>query len=146
MARPSPEFSARLLRLLEEKGLNQREFARAVGITEPSATKYCRNGGVPEWDILLRIANYFAVSVDWLLTGSTDQKVCVGQDHPAIEAAPSWLIDLGPRLAALDATGQLAIKGAIEGILAPLETSQHNEQIKPPPQNAAAGPARARRR
>lgn len=69
MAKINQEFSQRLVGLLDLSKMNQRTLAQQVGITETSAHKYCQKGGVPEWDILLRIAKIFDVSVDWLLTG-----------------------------------------------------------------------------
>lgn len=135
MAKPNPEFSARLLGLLAAKGLSQREFAKAVGITEPSAHKYCRNGGVPEWDILLRIANFFSVSVDWLLTGREAEK-------KVVSASSRWMKAVTPRLEALDKKGQTAINALLDAI-APRAPE---EQTTSPPRKAAAGPARARRR
>jgi transcriptional regulator with XRE-family HTH domain len=131
-----------LLGLLSEKGLTQREFAKAVGITEPSATKYCRNGGVPEWDILLRIAKYFSVSVDWLLEGDEPARVANGGMRARSVIMPAWLTERVSVLSELDPKGQ----AAVDVLLNALSANKTALETKPPPRKAAAGSARARRK
>jgi hypothetical protein len=98
-------------------------------------------------ETVLTIAHEFDVDVNWLLTGqvsiTSTQTASIGSGSPQLP----WLSELEPRLAAMDETSQLAIKGALEGMLGPLEAKRLNETLtKPPPRKAAAGPARARRR
>lgn len=50
-------------------GINQRKLAEAVGVTPAAMSRYVE-GRVPRADELLRIARYFAVSMEQLLTGS----------------------------------------------------------------------------
>lgn len=63
----NPEFSRRLFGLWQKLGITQKEFARDLHISENAAGNYLRKGRVPEWDILVRIADYFKRSIDWLL-------------------------------------------------------------------------------
>lgn len=69
MAEISHEFSARLREALQGAGLSQRDAAKIIGVTDASMTKYAKNGGVPEWHILIKIAKLLNVTCDWLLEG-----------------------------------------------------------------------------
>ena len=62
-------FSKRLFELWKLLRITQKEFAKAINISENAAGNYLRKGRVPEWDILVRISTYFDKSIDWLLTG-----------------------------------------------------------------------------
>jgi len=70
MAKASSEFSKRLKNLMKNKGLaTQRELARGLDVSEIAVSNYVTKGRVPEWDVLVRMADYFGVTTDWLLTG-----------------------------------------------------------------------------
>ena len=86
MADTNKEFSKRLLRLIKENGLNQSNFSEKIGISSASATKYCKNGGVPEWNILLKIAKFFDVSIEWLLTGKDGEEAPKAKPEPIRKA------------------------------------------------------------
>lgn len=61
-------FSLRFKSLCESSGKTQKELAKALEISEAALVNYKRER-VPEADALLRISNYFEVSIEWLLTG-----------------------------------------------------------------------------
>ena len=67
MAKKSYGLSERLLTLATSKGLNNKQFAEFVGISENAATYYLKKGRVPETVQLVKIAEKFSVSIDWLL-------------------------------------------------------------------------------
>ena len=68
MPTKSPELSKRLLELAKSKGLNNKQFAEFVGISENAATYYLKKGRVPETTQIVKIAERFGVSIDWLLS------------------------------------------------------------------------------
>ena len=87
MAKQNPGFSKRLLGTLSASGLSQKALAQRLGIREQSMTKYCRRGGVPEWHILVPMAQLLNVSVDWLLTGQEPEvREVVRQECPVARA------------------------------------------------------------
>lgn len=51
--------------LRKEKGIKQEELASYVGVSAQAVSKW-ENGGVPDTELLPRIADYFSVSVDFL--------------------------------------------------------------------------------
>ena len=66
-------LSSRLKDCRKERGLTQWEVAVYCDITEKAYQNYERMTREPKLDILLRIAECFDVSLDYL-TGRTDQK------------------------------------------------------------------------
>lgn len=62
-------FSDRLDLLLTEKKETRTHLAEIIGITNQSFSDWKKRGTIPSADIVLKIANYFSVSIDWLVTG-----------------------------------------------------------------------------
>ena len=52
-------------RLRKENHITQDELAKAVGVSAQAVSKW-ENGGVPDIELLPRIADYFKVSIDTL--------------------------------------------------------------------------------
>ena len=137
MAAMNKDFSGRLQGLMEEKGFSQRFLAQNTGITEASAHKYCKKGGVPEWDILLRIAKLFEVSVDYLLTGQSspthDERDAEGvlqlrrKDDPQ-SAETKELLDLARKV--LKSDDDLSKKALTESIRALSRPVKDDNPIK----------------
>lgn len=75
-------FLERLLSLCSENGTDISNVLRSLGLSTSKGTAW-RNGSIPNGDILLKLANYFHVSTDYLL-GNTDDPKPAGQ-----EKAPS---------------------------------------------------------
>ncbi|MEH6891878.1 helix-turn-helix transcriptional regulator [Bacillus sp. JJ864] len=62
-------FSAKLKKLRESRGLSQEELAAKLNIPRSSITHYENSDDrLPRKSRLLEIANYFSVSVDFLLS------------------------------------------------------------------------------
>lgn len=57
----------RLKELRQAKGVYQKEIAEYLGISRPAYTQYESERRVPDADTLVRIAEYFGVTVDYLL-------------------------------------------------------------------------------
>lgn len=66
------EFSNRFKQLKEEADLTLKDLSNALNITAPNLSYYMK-GREPSYDILISIANYFNVTVDWLI-GRTDAR------------------------------------------------------------------------
>lgn len=63
-------FSDRLDLLLTEKKETRTHLAEVIGIKNQSFSDWKKRGTIPSADIVLKIANYFNVSIDWLITGN----------------------------------------------------------------------------
>ena len=68
------KFSTRLKELRKERGLTQEELSKLSGISFPTISRY-ENGqrDEPKLTILKTLANYFDVTIDYLV-GDTDTK------------------------------------------------------------------------
>lgn len=64
----------RIASLRKEKGVKQEELANYVGVTAQAVSKW-ENGGVPDTELLPKIADFFGVSIDTLFDRTaTDYK------------------------------------------------------------------------
>lgn len=60
-------FGDRLKELRQQKQLTQNEFASILGIGRTTLSHYELNNREPDFEILEKIANYFDVSIDYLV-------------------------------------------------------------------------------
>lgn len=65
-------FGTRLSNLIKERGISQKDFATAISVAASTAGNYIRGIREPDYSTLKRIANYFQVSVDFLLDSEID--------------------------------------------------------------------------
>lgn len=69
------------LKLLREKSnLSQGKLAREIGVSQPVITKYEAGIIYPSYPILIKCADYFNVSTDYLLGRTDTQEVCFNKD------------------------------------------------------------------
>ena len=59
------DFEDRLANARKEKGFTQDEFAKRLGVTPQAVSKW-ECGGVPDTELIPKIADYFEVSIDSL--------------------------------------------------------------------------------
>lgn len=64
-------FSTRLRELIENKGVSKQTISTEIGVSRQAISQYCDGSTVPNADKLLKIADYFNVSVDYLV-GKTE--------------------------------------------------------------------------
>ncbi|MDR2568953.1 MAG: helix-turn-helix domain-containing protein [Oscillospiraceae bacterium] len=60
-------FSQRLKKARENTGFTQREVSRDTGISQPSIAQYETGAREPDIETMGRLAEFYGVSVDWLL-------------------------------------------------------------------------------
>ena len=70
------EFGERLKELRKMKGLTQRELADILGINEVSYQRYEYGLSYPTFKKLIIIADYFMVSIDYLVGRSNNPIIC----------------------------------------------------------------------
>ena len=64
-------FGERLKELRKSKNMTQKDFAIILHVTERAYQNYEMNSSTPNYKLLLTIADYFNVSLDYLV-GRTD--------------------------------------------------------------------------
>lgn len=65
------KFSERFRELKNRSKLTLKELSEELNISVPNLSYYMK-GREPNYDILISIANYFNVTVDWLIGRETD--------------------------------------------------------------------------
>jgi transcriptional regulator with XRE-family HTH domain len=61
------KYGHRIAGLRDEKHLTQEELAHKVGITRSALSHYENNRREPDYDTIQKIANFFTVTVDYLM-------------------------------------------------------------------------------
>lgn len=76
------KFSERFRLLKEERNITLREISNELNITVPNLSYYMK-GREPNYDTAMKIANYFEVTVDWLI-GNSDYRTPQSKEHTSI--------------------------------------------------------------
>ena len=66
------ELSAQFKKIRTEKGLTQKQVADGIGITEQAYQRYEYGKTVPSALVLISLADYFDVTLDYLVGRSDD--------------------------------------------------------------------------
>ena len=61
------EFATRLRQLRKDKHLTQAQVASRIGVTPSMVSSYETDIRLPSYDVMMRIADVFGVTVDYLL-------------------------------------------------------------------------------
>ena len=70
----------RLSELRKDNGLTQKDLAEILGVSENSISLYERNINTPDDELKVKIANYFNVSLNYLL-GATDKQIPLNRNE-----------------------------------------------------------------
>ena len=68
------ELSAQFKKIRTEKGLTQKQVADGIGITEQAYQRYEYGKTVPSALVLIALADFFDVSLDYLVGRSDEAK------------------------------------------------------------------------
>lgn len=70
-----PNLSERLIQLQEERKFLKKDIANSVGLSIMGYYRYENGERVPNADILIKLADYFQVSLDYLVGRSDNPKM-----------------------------------------------------------------------
>lgn len=101
-------FRIRLKELREKTGMSQYAFAAAFGVAQSTVGSWEAGKREPNFETTQRLADFFDVSVDYLL-GRTDNPSPIGEKAAAALPADMDYSDLS-------AEDQAYVRGIIEGI------------------------------
>ncbi|UOG08811.1 helix-turn-helix domain-containing protein [Bacillus altitudinis] len=74
-------FEVRLIQLRKTKKLTQEQMAEKIGIHRATYANYERGYRQPDYDTLIKIADFFEVTTDYLLRGEDVHHTAIdGQD------------------------------------------------------------------
>ena len=66
-------FSENIKKLRREKGVSQTAVAEYLGVTKQAYSLYETDKREPDFDTLLKLAEYFGTDTDYLLSGSESE-------------------------------------------------------------------------
>ena len=75
------EFGDILRELLDEREITQKKFAEDLNIAVSTLGNYIRDNREPDFKTLKRMADYFGVSVDYLIDHHADKTSTHEEDH-----------------------------------------------------------------
>jgi len=67
-------FGERIRKLREEAGINQPQFAKLLNVKTATINRYENDVREPEYATLIQIADFFNVSIDYLLGRTENRK------------------------------------------------------------------------
>lgn len=73
------DFSVRLKQLRMDKHLTQAQVAKRVGVTASMVSSYETDIRLPSFDVMVRIADLFGVTVDYLLCREDKRFIDISQ-------------------------------------------------------------------
>ena len=68
-------FATKLRKIMQETGVSQAQIAEKIGKSRQVISQYMHGESEPTFDTLCKIAQYFDVSIDWLLGRAGDRKL-----------------------------------------------------------------------
>lgn len=74
------QIGNRIAYLREKHSLTQEELSLKLDISRASLSHYEKNRREPDYETLGKIANYFGVSIDYLLSRTNDPEVTLDQE------------------------------------------------------------------
>ena len=80
------DFCIRLGNLIEEKNITQKQLSLELHIASTTLNGYVNNYREPDFNTLIRLANYFDVSTDYLLGLCNEKKPSPSSLSPAESA------------------------------------------------------------
>ena len=97
-------INERMFALLSERRVSQKQFASSVGINPRNVSSWQTRGTYPPANVICKIAEFFGVSVEWLLSG---------EEHPHSSYVNNGSVsgNLGPH------TGTIIVRNGGERVL-----------------------------
>lgn len=68
-------FSRNLDQLIRNHGYTAASFAKIIKISQPTLSRYIAHKGGPDLECFIKIADYFNVSMDWLIGRNTGESL-----------------------------------------------------------------------
>ena len=62
-------FASAIKKILNEKGISKGEFANTIGVSQATISRYLAESTLPDADVLIRIAELYGISIDYMLMG-----------------------------------------------------------------------------
>ena len=81
------KFPETLRFLLQQRGITYAILAEAIGVTKQAISQYTNGKTTPNYPMLIKIASYFGVSLDYLITGQNPENKILSEKLGLSEGA-----------------------------------------------------------
>ena len=91
---PLPIFSERLKDLMLIEGVSQHKLSSAANVQRKSVSNWLRGINYPRYDALIRVADYFRISTDYLIGINNTAELEKTQQTPLLQGVQlslTWL-------------------------------------------------------
>ena len=88
------EFSQRLKQLRKDKHLTQAQVAKRIGVTASMVSSYETDIRLPSYEVMVRIADVFGVTVDYLLCRQPRRFLDISELNEAEAAVVCSMVEL----------------------------------------------------
>lgn len=88
------DFSVRLKQLRKDKHLTQAQVAKRIGVTASMVSSYETDIRLPSFDVMVRIADLFGVTVDFLLCREDKRFIDISQLSEEEAAVVCSMVDI----------------------------------------------------
>ena len=94
-------FQIRLKELREKAGYSQQGFANAIGVKQSTVGNWEAGAREPKFEVMERLADFFGVSVDYLLGRDTVQNNTYTENLKSSKDGSKWIPVLGTVVAGI---------------------------------------------
>ena len=75
------QFSKNLRTVMTVRQISAANLARSIGISDSALCRYLNGERTPDINSLIAIADYFGVSIDWLLGKSNNERLALSDEQ-----------------------------------------------------------------
>lgn len=88
------DIGARIAGLRKEKGITQAELAAVINISDKAISKWESAGSCPDIDVLIKLSDFFEVSLDYIIRGEClhRQKMFAGSPYANVNKINGLLL------------------------------------------------------
>lgn len=86
-------FGTRIKLLRQNKNMTQEDLAKILKVSRSAIGRYENDERFPDKDILIKLADVFEVSLDYLLLRSNDSKSFYTEDYSLVREYPDTIYD-----------------------------------------------------
>lgn len=133
-----PGFAERLRELRLKKDVTQVELGRLLNLSKQTISSYENRGSTPDPETLQRLADYFDVSVDYLLGRTDDPRMYTRDASDSAGVSEQVVIEKIPGAQSIGATVKVPILGVIRAG-EPIYAEQNIEGWEEVPQEWLSG-------
>ncbi|HHY38838.1 MAG TPA: helix-turn-helix domain-containing protein [Clostridia bacterium] len=133
-----PDFAERLRELRLKKDVTQVELGKLLSLSKQTISSYENRGSTPDPETLQRLADYFDVSVDYLLGRTDDPRMYTREASDSAHVSEHVVIEKIPGAWPVGPTVKVPVLGAIRA-REPIHAEQNIEGWEEVPQQWVNG-------